>query len=123
MVPTPEDPMTTTPMQCIHGFPSEHCASCRTCEHGNTTASCTRCRTTTTTRKVVAPVGDHETHEHAGYEIFYETAVSGWRYRATDAAASPLSYRSAFLARKAVDEAQSNGGDAKPAAKKKSKKS
>jgi hypothetical protein len=42
--------------------------------------------------------------EHAGYEIFFEPAVSGWRYRAAESAASQLSYRSAFLARKAIDE-------------------
>jgi hypothetical protein len=42
--------------------------------------------------------------EHAGYEVFFETETSGWRYRTPDAAGSPLSYRSAFLARKAIDQ-------------------
>ena len=42
--------------------------------------------------------------QHAGYEIFYEPESSGWRYRAADSVDSPLSYRSAFLARKAIDE-------------------
>jgi hypothetical protein len=73
-------------------------------------ASCTNCRSSAT-RKVVEPVADQATHQHAGHEIFYEAAVSGWRYRGADAAASQLSYRSAFLARKAVDE-QGHGGAA-----------
>jgi hypothetical protein len=42
--------------------------------------------------------------EHAGFEIFYVPAVSGWQYRAPDSAPSRLSYRSAFLARKAVEQ-------------------
>jgi hypothetical protein len=45
-----------------------------------------------------------QSEEHAGYEIFYVPALSGWQYRAPDSAPSLLSYRSAFLARKAVDE-------------------
>jgi hypothetical protein len=114
--------MTTTPTHCIHGFPTEQCVSCRTCAHGHPTASCTKCRASTATRKAAEPVADHPTHEHAGHEIFYEPAVSGWRYRAADAAASPLSYRSAFLARKAVDERQSHEADAGGAAKRKSRK-
>ena len=114
---------TTTPAQCIHGFPSEQCVSCRTCEHGNSTQSCAKCRAASTSRKAVEPITDQATHEHAGYEIFYEPAVSGWRYRAADEVASPLSYRSAFLARKAVDEAQRNGADAGAPTKKKSRKS
>ena len=46
---------------------------------------------------------------------------SGWRYRGPDEAASPLSYRSAFLARKAVDQLP-EGGTPVAAAKKASKK-
>lgn len=42
--------------------------------------------------------------EHAGFEIFFVPAVNGWQYRAPDSEPSPLSYRSAFLARKAVDQ-------------------
>ena len=56
---------------------------------------------------------------HAGHEIFYEAAVSGWRYRAADAAASTLSYRSAFLARKAVDDHQRSGASTDGPAKRK----
>ena len=47
---------------------------------------------------------DGPVEEHLGYEIFYVPAVSGWQYRDPDARQSPLSYRSAFLARKAVDQ-------------------
>ena len=91
--------MTT---QCIHGFPASHCMSCRTCEHGQTATNCSRCRAASTARKPVA-VAAQPSEDHAGFEIFYEPAVSGWRYRSEDASPSTLSYRSAFLARKAVD--------------------
>ena len=91
--------MTT---QCIHGFPSSQCMSCRTCQHGQTATNCSRCRAATTARKPVA-VAEQPSEDHAGFEIYYEPAVSGWRYRSEDASPSTLSYRSAFLARKAVD--------------------
>jgi hypothetical protein len=104
--------MITSTKQCIHGFPIEQCGSCRTCEHGQSTAACARCNAPVRVRKVVEPAGDRSTQEHAGHEIFYEPAVSGWRYRAPDTAASTLSYRSAFLARKAVDARVTAGADA-----------
>ena len=91
---------------CIHGFPAQQCASCRTCAHGQVTGSCTRCRATTTARSRSATIAadpERPIEAHAGFEIFYEPAVTGWRYRAEGASASVLSYRSAFLARKATD--------------------
>ena len=91
---------------CIHGFPAQHCSSCRTCAHGQVTASCTRCRAKTTTRSRSATIAadpERPSEDHEGFEIFYEPAVSGWRYRSEGASASVLSYRSAFLARKATD--------------------
>ena len=94
--------------QCIHGFPPDQCASCRTCPHGQTTAACVRCRSSIVTRKPLAPAVAEPQQTHAGYEIFFEPAVSGWRYRGPDSAPSPLSYRSAFLARKAVDQVRAN---------------
>jgi hypothetical protein len=113
--------------ECIHGFPAQQCASCRTCAHGQMTASCARCRATTTTRtrsasKVAEP--ERPSEDHAGFEIFYEPAVSGWRYRAAGASASVLSYRSAFLARKAADALPAGATDvvAAPSAKRGSKK-
>ena len=89
---------------CIHGLLPQQCASCRTCEHGQTASACLRCRTVLASRKTPAPVGVEPSQQHGGHEIFFEAAASGWRYRATDAAPSRESYRSAFLARKAVDQ-------------------
>jgi hypothetical protein len=106
--------MTTTATQCIHGFPTEQCVSCRRCEHGQPTSSCQKCRAAPAARKAIEPAGDRSTHEHSGYEIFYEPAVSGWRFRAPDATTSELSYRSAFLARKAVDARTSGAAVEKP---------
>ena len=91
--------------QCIHGFPIEHCISCRTCPHGQVTTNCTRCRAPAPTRKAALeaiPVPPSEIH--GDYEVYFEPAVSGWRYRTDDSSPSHLSYRSAFLARKAIDQ-------------------
>ncbi len=91
--------------QCIHGFLTEQCVSCRTCPHGQVTTACARCRAPATTRKaakVAAPVPPDETH--GDYEVYYEPEVSGWRYRSAESVPSRLSYRSAFLARKAIDQ-------------------
>ncbi len=108
--------MTTRSMttQCIHGFPSSQCMSCRTCQHGQTATNCPRCRAATTARKPAA-LTDQPTEAHGGFEIYYEPAVSGWRYRGEDSSPSTLSYRSAFLARKAVD-ALPDGATSEPAA-------
>jgi hypothetical protein len=92
---------------CIHGFSADQCAQCRTCPHGLTTGRCARCNApiTTAARRNAAASGPAiPAEEHRGYEIFYVPAVSGWHYRDPDANSSPLSYRSAFLARKAVDQ-------------------
>ena len=97
--------MTTN---CIHGFTTQQCTSCRTCAHGQTTGTCPRCRAAATSRKPAA-VAAQPSQDHSGFEIYYEAAVSGWRYRANEAAPSPLSYRSAFLARKAVDSLADGG--------------
>ena len=104
--------------QCIHGFLTEQCASCGPCIHGQMASSCVRCRSAVASRKAAQPVPAQLPQEHAGYEIFFEPAVSGWRYRAADGAGSSLSYRSAFLARRAVNEL----GAGAPAAKKPTKR-
>ena len=109
-------------VQCIHGFPAQHCVACRTCPHDQVTSNCTRCRAEAAVRRRNQPAVEHAPEEHAGYEIFYEPAVSGWRFRGTDEAASALSYRSAFLARKAVDGLGDGGAPTRPAAKRASKK-
>ena len=90
---------------CIHGFSTQQCSSCGTCKHGQVRSSCGRCRAATTTRRTVAgpAVESPPSEDYVGFVIFYEASVSGWRYRGQDAAGSEQSYRSAFLARKAVD--------------------
>jgi len=108
--------------QCIHGFLTDQCVSCRTSPHGQMASNCVRRRATLAARpSSKTPVATHPSEEHAGFEIFFEPAVSGWRYRGPDEAASPLSYRSAFLARKAVDQLP-EGGTPVAASKKASKK-
>ena len=110
--------------QCIHGFPTEQCVSCRTCPHGQITSVCAKCRAPVTARTTAAArtaAVQPPSEEHAGYEIFFEPAVSGWRYRGKDDAASQLSYRSAFLARKAVDGLGNGETAAAPAKKAKRK--
>ena len=108
--------------QCIHGFLTDQCVSCRTCPHGQMTSNCVRCRATLAARpSSKTPVVTYPSEEHAGFEIFFEPAVSGWRYRGKDDAASQLSYRSAFLARKAVDGLANGDAPAAPAKKSKRK--
>jgi hypothetical protein len=89
---------------CIHGFPADQCASCRTCPHGLTAGRCGRCVSAANTRRAPTTVAAKPSEEHRGFEIYYVPEVSGWHYRDAEARASELSYRSAFLARKAVDE-------------------
>jgi hypothetical protein len=92
---------------CIHGFRTEECASCRSCPHGLTAARCGRCATkarAVSRRTEATATQTYPSEQHAGFEIFYVPAVSGWHYRGADEAPSPLSYRSPFLARKAVDK-------------------
>jgi hypothetical protein len=43
--------------------------------------------------------------ERGGFEIFYVPELSGWQFRDPDDRTSAVSYRSLFLARKAVEEA------------------
>jgi hypothetical protein len=92
---------------CIHAFPTDQCASCRTCPHGLSTYKCARCRAATTAarRRRIQPASprDRTTETHNGFEIFYVPAVNGWQYRAPDSTASAESFRSVFLARKAID--------------------
>ena len=95
--------------QCIHGFRNDECAACRTCPHGLSRARCGRCEAATAaaSRTRIRPTEEHPSQVYAGFEIFFDPAVSGWYYRPAeadaDSDASRQSYRSAFLARKAVD--------------------
>ena len=92
---------------CIHGFRADECAACRTCPHGLVSSRCARCLKAVSTpalrRAGINSHGVHPSEERAGFEIFYVPALNGWQIRAADEATSAESYRSIFLARKAVD--------------------
>lgn len=97
---------------CIHGFVDGQCAACRTCAHGLVTSRCGRCaadaatpRRPTASSRRAAVEGEVPASEQRGdWEIFYVPALSGWQVRGPEEAAGPTSYRSLFLARKAVDD-------------------
>lgn len=106
-----------TPL-CIHGFRTAECSLCHECPHGLAVSRCVRCRAAAAApspsnrrRPVPIEVQEPPTETHHGFEILFAPAVSGWLYRAPDSAVSRESYRSVFLARKAID----NLGTAKPA--------
>lgn len=103
---------------CIHGFPEAQCASCRQCPHGLTSSRCGRCaEVASTPRRVTAKSAIAEAasapgpEERSGFQIFYVPELSGWQYRDPDDRTSPVSYRSLFLARKAVDKAAGPSSD------------
>lgn len=105
---------------CIHGFQTDQCSSCRTCPHGLASYRCGRCRADAAARSrrriVPAPARDPATETYNGFEIFYEPTLNGWKYRTPEDATSPVSYRSAFLTRKAIDRlgpAEASGTAAK----------
>lgn len=103
---------------CIHGFAEEQCSSCQPCPHGLAKGRCGRCiaATASAPRRVATIVGDVPApEERSGFEIFYVPELSGWQYRDPDDRTSPVSYRSLFLARKAVDEAAARVADKKAA--------
>ncbi|HEX6139790.1 MAG TPA: hypothetical protein VF013_04905 [Candidatus Limnocylindria bacterium] len=89
---------------CIHGFIPDQCASCRTCPHGLSAARCGRCQAKPTTK--VSERGSAASQEHLGWEIIYVPALSGWQVRQPDTTPSADSYRSVFLARKAIERLQ-----------------
>jgi len=93
---------------CIHGFRTEECTSCRTCPHGLVTSRCGRCIRASSTpagrKALLVSHDEHPSEERHGYEIVYVPELSGWQVRSPDRAPSDESYRSIFLARKAVDE-------------------
>lgn len=93
--------------QCIHGFDAGQCASCRACPHGLVATRCGACAAASATAsrnagRGNAPAPAGETRN--GWEIFYAPEVTGWRVRSAESVALPDSYRSLFLARKAVDQ-------------------
>jgi hypothetical protein len=56
------------------------------------------------TRVKAAAAPGRPAEAHRGFEIYYVPELSGWQFRAPDSSLSPVSYRSTFLARKAIDE-------------------
>ena len=94
---------------CKHGFPTEQCAACRTCPHGLTAGGCGRCSAVAAaaTRHRVRPTLDAHAASlvaHDGFEIYYAPEESGWHFRGPESVHSTQSYRSVFLARKAIDQ-------------------
>ena len=84
---------------CIHGFTRGQCASCQPTAAG-----------------VSAPKSiEGDVEDRQGWEIFYVPAVSGWQVRAPESEVLPDSYRSLFLARKAVDQMIANPPALRPA--------
>lgn len=101
---------------CIHGFEAGQCASCQTCQHGLIASRCGQCSAASSARsRAAADDPSVEPEARNGWEIFYAPEVSGWRVRAPEAAALPDSYRSLFLARKAVDQMAGDPSTARPA--------
>jgi hypothetical protein len=93
--------------RCIHGFEAQHCASCRRCPHGLAESRCATCNPRTAREAVLrlANEAPRPAEEHRGYEITYVARERSWYIRAdADAPRSGFSYRSAFQARRAVDE-------------------
>jgi hypothetical protein len=109
--------MSSSP-SCFHGFPVEQCASCRTCSRGLTAGRCGRCLAESTVagrrRLASSPAPEPPSEEHQGWQILYVPAVSGWQVQPPEADVMEGSYRSAFLARKAVDEWIANPPAARP---------
>ncbi len=94
-------------VRCIHGFEEQHCAACRRCPHGIFESRCATCRPKTAREATVmlANNAPRPSEEHRGYEISYVENERSWYIRAD--ATAPLSrttYRSAFQARRAIDD-------------------
>lgn len=96
---------------CIHGFIPQHCAACRTCRHGMQTSRCGRCSATGRPRALPAEA-PRAPESYEGFEIYFVPVERGWYHRATDGTTSQESYRSAFQARRAINQLI----EAKPAA-------
>jgi hypothetical protein len=61
-------------------------------------------RASRSSRVKAASAPGHPTEAHRGFEIYYVPELSGWQFRSPDSNPSSLSYRSTFLARKAIDQ-------------------
>jgi hypothetical protein len=93
--------------RCIHGFEPQNCATCRRCPHGILESRCGVCAPRTAREASIMLANDEAkpSEEHRGYEILYAAGQRSWHYRADeDGPVSTASYRSAFQARRAVDQ-------------------
>jgi hypothetical protein len=93
--------------RCIHGFEEQHCAACRRCPHGIYESRCATCRPRTAREATImlANNAPRPAEEHRGYEISYVESERSWYIRAdADAPRAQNTYRSAFQARRAIDE-------------------
>jgi len=93
--------------RCIHGFEEQHCAACRRCPHGIFESRCATCRPKTAREATIMLANDapRPAEEHRGYEISYVAGERSWYIRAdADAPLSQNTFRSAFQARRAIDE-------------------
>lgn len=101
--PQLETPVT---VNCVHGFNPEHCTSCRTCRHGLITSRCARCMNPVAQRaadKILPPA--EPSQEHRGHEVYFVPAQRSWYFRDSPDVLPRESYRSAFLAKRAIDSA------------------
>jgi hypothetical protein len=92
--------------RCIHGFEPQTCASCRRCVHGLAESRCGVCvpRTAREATLMLANDQPRPPEEHRGYQILYVAGQRSWFTRPDpDAPLSAESYRSSFLARRAID--------------------
>lgn len=85
------------------------------------TSRCSRCSDAVAVRAAAKVLPDEQSEiEHRGHHIFFVPADRSWYYReGEDGSVSKLSYRSAFQARRAVDEAIDHPAPAPVPAKKK----
>ncbi|HUF06848.1 MAG TPA: hypothetical protein VMP86_05620 [Candidatus Binatia bacterium] len=93
--------------RCIHGFETQRCASCRRCPHGILDSRCATCNPKTAREATIRLANDapQPSEEHRGYEILYVAGERSWYIKAdADAPLSQASYRSAFQARRRIDE-------------------
>jgi hypothetical protein len=93
--------------RCIHGFEPQICASCRRCPHGLLESRCSTCspKTARDATLMLANDAPRGPEEHRGYEISYVAGERSWYIRAdADTPRSTASYRSAFQARRAINE-------------------
>jgi hypothetical protein len=106
---------------CIHGFPSDQCADCRSCRHGLITSRCGTCRLEGGRQlRRGSHLDSHLPETYQGFQIYFVPTQNSWYYRAEESTPSLDSYGSAFQARRAIDSAlQAPPPKPKPTSRKK----